>query len=93
MIRNKNMSKIYNLLKSPHIHLAIATGISIIVMAYFSKHILPKPISFLQLSIPPFWVVIYEVVLGKYSESKLSNSIYWVIAILLSTAIIIIINL
>jgi hypothetical protein len=37
------MSKIKELIKSPHIQIALATGFSIIVMAYFSKRVLPKP--------------------------------------------------
>lgn len=48
------MSKLKKLFKSPHIQIALAIGISIIVMAYFSKRVLPKPIAYLQPQYPHF---------------------------------------
>jgi len=48
------MSKVKDFFKSPHIQIALATGFSIIVMAYFSKRILPRPIGYLPSAIPPF---------------------------------------
>jgi predicted histidine transporter YuiF (NhaC family) len=83
------MSKLKDLLKSPHIQIALATGISIIVMAYFSKRVLPKPIGYLPTAIPPFIMVIYEAVLTKYKNSKICTAWYWVAAIFITTALII----
>ena len=48
------MSKFKEAIKSPHIHIALAMGFSIIVMAYFSKRILPEPMGYLALAFPPF---------------------------------------
>jgi hypothetical protein len=76
-------------LKSPHVHIALATGISIIVMAYFSKRILPRPIDYLPNAIPPFFMVIYEAVSVRYKKKKICTTWYWIAAIFLSTAIII----
>ena len=80
------------LIKSPHIQIALATGISIIVMAYFSKRVLPKPIGFLPTTIPPFLMVIYEAIREKYKDEKISKVKYWISAIFISTLIIIVLT-
>ena len=82
------MSKLKDLLKSPHIQIALATGVSIIVMAYFSKRILSKPIGYLPAAIPPFLAVVYECILSKYKKN--AKTWFWVAAILITTAVIII---
>jgi predicted histidine transporter YuiF (NhaC family) len=56
------MKKLKELSKSPHIQILIATGISILIIAYFSKYVLPRPIGYLPTAIPPFFMVIYEAV-------------------------------
>lgn len=81
------------LLKSPHIQIALATGFNIIVLAYFSKRILPEPIGYLSLAIPPFIGTVFETLLSKYKGSRFCKTAYWVSAIFLSTVIVIIINL
>ncbi len=83
------MSKFKEAVNSPHIQIALATGFSIIVMAYFSKKILPEPMSYLSMAIPPFIATIYESLAGKYKEHKLLTTWYWITAILASTALII----
>ena len=87
------MSKIVEFFKSPHILIALATGINIIILAYFSKRMLPEEISFLSSSFPPFIMVIYESLLQKYEKHQLMNVWYWIVLIFLSTAIIILLNL
>jgi len=67
------MSKIKELIKSPHIQIALATGFSIIILAYFSKRIFPEPIGYLPLAIPPFIATIYEGVIGKYKDKKFAR--------------------
>jgi len=83
------VKKIRELLISPHIQIALATGVSIIVMAYFSKRVLPEPIGFLPSAIPPFIAIIYEGVAKKYKDKKIATTWYWVAAIIISTAVII----
>jgi len=80
---------IKNLLKSPHIQIALATGFCIIVLAYFSKRILPEPIGYLPLAIPPFIASIYEAVAAKHKNKKLTITRYWVTAIFFSTTLVI----
>jgi len=80
---------IKNLLKSPHIQIALATGFCIIVLAYFSKRILPEPIGYLPLAIPPFIASIYEAVAAKHKNKKIATTWYWVTAILFTTALVI----
>jgi len=84
------MSKLKEIIKSPHVQIALATGISIIVMAYFSKRILPKPIGYLPTAIPPFLMVVYEALLERYKTKKICTTWYWVVAIFSTTALIII---
>jgi hypothetical protein len=87
------MKKIKELIKSPHIQIALATGISIIVIAYFSKRVLPEPIGYLPTAIPPFFMVIYEAVAAKYKDKKINKTWYWITAIFVSTALIIVLNM
>ena len=79
------MLKLKELIKSPHIKISVATGFSILVLAYFSKKVLPEPMGYLPLAIPPFIATIYESVLSKYKGSKICTTWYWVVSILLTT--------
>jgi hypothetical protein len=83
------MKKLTEFFKSPHIQIALATGTSIIVMAYFSKRVLAEPIAYLPLAIPPFIAIIYEAVLKKYENSWISKTWYWIVLIFLSTFLVI----
>jgi hypothetical protein len=83
------MKKFKELIRSPHIQISLVTGFSIIVLAYFSKRILPEPIGYLPLAIPPFIATVYETILGKYKDSWITKTWYWVVAILLATALVI----
>lgn len=83
------MSKFKKQIKSPHIHISLATGFSIIALAYASKRILPEPIGYLPLAVPPFLATIYESVLSRYKGRKICTSWYWVVAILIATALVI----
>ena len=84
------MKKTKELLKSPHVQISIATGISILTIAYFSKYVLPKPIGYLPTAIPPFFMVIYEAVVTKYKDHKITTTWYWITAIFISTALVIV---
>ncbi len=86
------MKSIKESLRSPHIYIALATGSSIIIMAWFSKRILPEPIGYLSLAIPPFIATIFEAVLGRYKDSKWCTTWYWVVAIIVSTAVVIVLH-
>jgi hypothetical protein len=58
-------------------------------MAYFSKKILPEPIGYIPLAIPPFIATLYEYVLTKYKDSKISTTWYWIVLIFFSTFLVI----
>jgi predicted histidine transporter YuiF (NhaC family) len=83
------MSKVKKMLKSPHIQIALATGSCIIIMAYASKRLLPEPIGYLPLAIPPFFMTIYEYVAQRYKNKRIVTTWYWITALFLSTALII----
>jgi predicted histidine transporter YuiF (NhaC family) len=83
------MSKIKELVKSPHVQISFAAGISIITLAYFSKRVLPEPIGYLPLAIPPFIATIFEAMLDRHKDSWFCRSEYWVVAIFVATALVI----
>lgn len=87
------MSNLKEIIKSPHVKIALATGISIIVMAYVSKRLLPEPMSKLSQAIPPFLMVIYESLLSKYKDRKICTTWYWGVAIFGMTALVILFHL
>jgi len=91
------MSKFWKTVKelavSGHIHVALALGISIIVLAYVSKRVLPEPMAPIYLSITSLIMLMYETLIGSKKKTRLTNSIYWVLAIFIATAIIIFIHL
>ena len=87
------MASLKELIKSPHIQISLATGVSIIILAYVSKKVLPEPIGYLPLAIPPFIATIYEAVLNKYKDSKICTTWYWITAIFAATAIVIFSNM
>lgn len=75
-----------------HVQLSLATGISIILMAYVSKHLLPEPIEYLHLAVPPFIMTIWEAYSGKHKESRYARPLYWVAAIAIATVLVIVVN-
>jgi len=87
------MSKFKEEFQASHIYLALATGISIIGMALLSKYILPVPLGYLDLAIPPFFATIFETVYKKHKGKKICTSRYWVAAILIATVIVVIMHL
>jgi len=89
----KLVSKLTNTLRSGHVHISLATGISILVMAYVSKRFLPEPIPYLHLAAPPFLMTIYEALVSKKKYERYTKSLYWVVGILAATLIVIGANL
>lgn len=83
------MAKFKELLSSHHIQLALATGVSIIVLAYVSKRVLAQPMNTLAQAFPPFLAVVAEGVISRYPSSKFSKTWHWVLAILLATVLVI----
>ena len=83
------MSKLGELIKSPQIQVALALGFSIIAMAYVSKRVLHEPIGALGLAMPPFVVLIHELVARRYKNSRICTTWYWVVGILIATALVI----
>ena len=86
------MSKIKDFFKNPHIQISIATGISIIALAYFSKRILSQPLSYLELAASPFIATIFESLLAKHKNKKFMQTWIWVVAIYIATTLVIIFN-
>lgn len=86
------MSGLKKLIESPLIQVALATGTCIILLAYFSKRILPQPIGYLPLAIPPFLMTIHAAAANRYNYSGLWKTWYWVAAIFVTTGLIIVLH-
>jgi branched-subunit amino acid transport protein AzlD len=86
------MRQLKAFIRSPHIHIALATAVCIIIMAYFSKRIFSEPLGYLASAIPPFFMVMYELLIAQHKDHKLMKSRYWIGAILASTAVVILYN-
>ena len=86
------MSKIKDFFKNPHIQISLATGISILTLAYFSKRVLPEPLSYLEIAAPPFIATIYESLLKKHKDKIFMQTWIWVVAIFVATALVIIVH-
>ncbi len=80
--------------KSHHVQLALAVGTSIIAIAVFSKFVLPKPVGYLSTAFPSFLAVIHEALMSRprYKDSKITTTWYWVVAILVATAAVIVVH-
>lgn len=86
------IKKLKEFFKSSHVQIALATAVSIIAIAYFSKRVLPEPIGNLPAAIPPFIALIFEAVLNKYKNKKIATTWYWVVAIIGAAALIVGLN-
>lgn len=86
------MSKVMEFIKNGRIQIALAAGISIVVLAYVSKLVLPEPIHKLYLAIPPFIMTLYEGFAAKKEHSNYSKTPYWIAAIFIATILVIVLN-
>ena len=77
---------------NPQIQIALAAGTSIIVLAYFSKRVLPEPLSYLELAIPPFLATFYEGATKKKKAAWYGRPVVGILAVLLATVLVIVLN-
>jgi hypothetical protein len=87
------MSKLTEKLKSPHVQISLAAGASILATAIASRWLLPEPMGYLAQAFAPFLAVIYESVYSKHPDSKVSTTWYWVVAIVVATALVIVLHM
>jgi hypothetical protein len=90
---NKFIKSIKEMIISPHIQIALATGISIIVLAYVSKRLLTDPIGYLPLATPPFLMIIWEALSDRYKNSRICTAWYWIAAIFVATVLVILFHM
>jgi hypothetical protein len=88
------MSKLKAFFGSEHIAVALVTGLSIIALAYFSKRVLPEPLSNLELAAPPFLMTIFGAISTskKNKDAWYRNPWLWSVAIIAATALVILLN-
>jgi hypothetical protein len=86
------MSKVKNFSINPQIQITLATGTSILVLAYFSKRVLPEPLSYLELAMPPFIATFFEATTQKKKAAWFGRPVVGILAILLATVLVIALN-
>jgi len=87
------MRKVKNFSINPQIQIALATGTSILVLAYFSKRVLPEPLSYLELALPPFIALFFATPPTKKKKAVwFGRPLYGILAILLATVLVIGLN-
>ena len=79
-------------LRSPYIQIAIAAGVSILAFATSSVWLPMKPLDPLLLTIPPLIEVIHGALYKKRKDAWSMRTWYWVCAILVSTAFLILLR-
>jgi hypothetical protein len=86
------MNKIKKFKINPLTQIALATGVSVIVLAYFSKRVLPEPLSYLELAMPPFIATFYQTTTQKKKATWYGRPVVGILAILLATVLVIALN-
>lgn len=82
-------SKLAQQIKSPHAQIAAAAGASILALAISSRWLVPSSFGYLFQAFPPFLAVVFEAVYAKHPDSKICTTWYWVLAIVIATALVI----
>jgi hypothetical protein len=85
------MKKLKQLLEKPHLQVELTLGASIIALAYVSAVVLTEPISYLEMSICGIIMGGYEALARskKNANAWFIDPAYWIAAILVATALII----
>ena len=86
------MPNLNEYLQSPHIQIAIAAGLSILAIATSSVWLPMNPLDPLLLTIPALIEVAHGVVFKKCKGTWYAKTGYWVSAILVSTALLILLR-
>ena len=84
--------KIRDFFRSGHIQVSLALGFSIIVLAYVSKRVLDLPMRSIYLSITSRIMAGYEAVANIKKYERYARPVYWVLAILSVTLVIILLH-
>ena len=73
----------------PRIQLALASGVSIVVLAWFSKRVLPEPLGNLELAAPPFLAAVFEAATTKVKARWYGRPWCGILLVLLATGAVI----
>jgi hypothetical protein len=74
------------------IAMAIATGICIIALAWFSRRVFTEPISDLYLALPPFLMTFHEEVHRKARGAWYGGTVIWILAEFAATVAVILLS-
>ena len=84
------LKNIKELFLSKHIQLALVSGASMIALALISKRILPAPMKNIYIIIPALIVTAAEGVMGVKKRKWYTNINHWIIAVVVTTILIIV---
>ena len=87
------MSGVKELIRSSHIHIALITGVCIVLLAFVSKWILDEPIGDAENAAPSFIMMLYELLHKRYKGTRAGNPGYWMMAIIGLTILIVVVHL
>jgi len=78
----------------PQNQIAFTLGLSILTLAYVSSRVLHIEIPYIYNAVPGLVVLVYEgLVHSKKVDSKYTRTVFWIIAIIVSTAVVILIHM
>jgi hypothetical protein len=86
------MGKVREFFSHPIIQMALVVGASIITLAYFSKRVLPEPLSNLELALPPLLGALFEGLVQMKKKAWYTRPICGILAVVLSTIVVIALN-
>jgi hypothetical protein len=85
--------KVREFFAHPIIQMALAAGASILTLAYFSKRVLPEPLSNLELALPPFLATVFEGLAHRHRGAWYARPSMGIAVVVISTLLIIVFNL
>ena len=83
------MSKVIDFFRRPQFQIELATGISIVALAWFFKKVVGIQVPAQYSAIPALILCVYEGLKAKKKWPRLTREWIWITAVLLSTALII----
>jgi hypothetical protein len=76
----------------PIIQFAIALGASTIILAYFSKRVLPEPLSNLELALPQLLAVLFEGIAVSRNVTWYQRPRHGIVVLVVVTFLVIVFN-
>ena len=86
------MGRLGRVFGSGHIQVALATGISLVLITYLSRRVMSRPVPDFWLAAPPLLMALYEGVSKSRGGTWYARASTWVAAIALATIAIVVLT-